>query len=149
MTTAGALGDAARSHLDGLLAAALRTAKGHLAEAASFEPFVLVVSADGRMLAAEIDRSQLEKHPESEEVAAAATAQLVGLAASVRATALTLNTRLSKERSDAIEVRLEHRDGVSLLVLQQYKRPKFGGRIEYGELRTFRGAHEVWPERLS
>ncbi len=149
MTTADALGDAARSDLDGLLTAALRIAQQHLAEAAEFEPFVLVVGADGRMLAAEIDRSQLEKHPESEEVVEAATAQLVGLAASVRATALTLNTRLSKERSDAVEVRLEHRDGVSLLVLLPYRRPKFGGRTEYGEVRTFRGAHEVWPQRLS
>ena len=145
MTTADALGDAARSDLDGLLAAALRIAQQHLAEAAEFEPFVLVVGADGRMLAAEIDRSQLEKHPESEEVVEAATAQLVGLAASVRATALTLNTRLSKERSDAVEVRLEHRDGVSLLVLLPYRRPKFGGRIEYGDTMTYRGAAEVWP----
>lgn len=149
MTTADALGDTARSDLDGLLAAALRTAQQHLAQAAEFEPFVLVVSTDGRMLAAEVDRSQLDNHPEAEEVARTATAQLVGLADSVRATALTLNTRLSKERSDAVEVRLEHRDGVSLLVLQPYKRPKFGGRIEYGELRTYRGAHEVWPARLS
>ncbi len=149
MTSGEALGDAARAELDALLAAALRIARQHLAEAATFDPFVLVVGQDGRMLAAEVDRSQLERHPESEEIAEAAAAQLVGLASSVRATALTLNTRLAKERSDAIEVRLEHHDGIALLILLPYKRPKFGGRTEFGELRTFRGAHEVWPAQTS
>ena len=149
MTSGDALGDAARSDLDALLAASLRTAQQHLAEAASFDPFVLVTNPEGRMLAAEVDRSQLGKHPESEELAEAATTQLAGLAPSVRATALTLNARLARERTDAIEVRLEHRDGIALLVLVPYKRPKFGGRTEYGELRTFRGAHEVWPQPLS
>ena len=132
--------------LDALLAASLRIAQQHLSEAASFDPFVLVTGSDGRMLAAEVDRSELGRHPESEELAQAATQQLVGLAPSVRGTALTLNARLAKERTDAIEVRLEHRDGTALLVLLPYKRPKFGGRIEYGEVRTFRGAHDVWPQ---
>ena len=149
MTSSGALGDAARSDLDTLLAAALRMAQHNLSEAAEFDPFVLVTSSDGRLLAAEIDRSQLGSHPESGELAEAATAQLVGLASSVRATALTLNARLAKERSDAIEVRLDHRDGASLLVLLPYKRPRFGGRIEYGETRTFRGAHDIWPDATS
>ena len=149
MTSRDALGDDARSDLDALLAAALRVAQQELAQAETFEPFVLVTGRDGRMLSAEIDRSELDRHPESEEIARAATGQLAGLASSVRATALTLNARLSRERSDAIEVRLDHADGVSLLVLQQYKRPKFGGRIEYGDAKTFRGAHGVWPQRLS
>ena len=135
--------------LDALLAASLRIAQQHLSEAASFDPFVLVTGSDGRMLAAEVDRSELGRHPESEELAQAATQQLAGLAPSVRGTALTLNARLAKERTDAIEVRLEHRDGTALLVLLPYKRPKFGGRVEYGEVRTFRGAHDVWPQPQS
>lgn len=149
MTSGDARGDAAGATLDALLAASLRIAQQHLVEAASFDPFVLVAGADGRMLSAEVDRSTLGRHPESEEIADAATAQLAGLAASLRATALTLNTRLAKERSDAIEVRLEQSDGVALLVLLPYRRPKFGGRVEYGEMRSYRGAHEVWPESLS
>ena len=149
MTASEALGEAAQSDLDALLAAALRIAQGHLAQAAEFDPFVLVTALDGRLLAAEIDRSQLEPHPESAELVEAATAQLPGLTASVRATALALNARLAKERSDAIEVRLDHSDGTSLVVLLPYKRPKFGGRIEYGDAKSFRGEHEVWPHPLS
>jgi hypothetical protein len=149
MTSSDALGDTARSDLDALLAAALRLAQQELGQAATFEPFVLVIGRDGRMLSAEVDRSALEKHPGSEEIAEAATAQLVGLAPSVRATALALTARLARDHTDAIEVRLDHSDGTSLLVLLPYKRPKFGGRTEYGEAKTFRGAHEVWPRPLS
>ena len=149
MTSSDALGDTARSDLDALLAAALRLAQQELGQAATFEPFVLVIGRDGRMLSAEVDRSALEKHPGSEEIAEAATAQLVGLAPSVRATALALTARLARDHTDAIEVRLDHSDGTSLLVLLPYKRPKFGGRTEYGEAKTFRGAHEVWPRALS
>ena len=149
MTASDALGEAARADLDALLNAALRIAKGNLAQAAEFDPFVLVTALDGRLLAADIDRSQLEGHPESAELVTTATAQLAGLAGSVRATALTLNARLAKERSDAIEVRLDHVDGVSLVVLLPYRRPKFGGRTEYGDATTFRGEHEVWAQPLS
>ena len=149
MTASDALGEAARADLDALLNAALRIAKGNLAQAAEFDPFVLVTALDGRVLAADIDRSQLEGHPESAELVETATAQLTGLAASVRATAITLNARLAKERSDAIEVRLDHSDGASLVVLLPYKRPKFGGRTEYGDAKTFRGEYEVWPQPLS
>ena len=141
--------DDERADLDALLAAALRLAQDELDHAAAFDPFVLVTGSDGRMLAAEIDRSQIGRHPASDELEQAAISQLTGLAASVRATALTLTTRLAKERSDAIEVRLDHRDGASLVVILPFKRPKFGGRIEYGDTMTYRGAREVWPERLS
>ncbi len=137
--------DDERADLDALLAAALRIAQREIEQVAAFDPFVLVVGSDGRMLSAEIDRSQLGRHPESEELAQAATEQLAGLAASVRATALTVTTRLARERSDAIEVRLDHRAGTSLVVIMPFKRPKFGGRIEYGDTTSFRGAHEVWP----
>ena len=139
----------AGDELNALLTASLRMAEKHLAGAASFEPFALVTSLEGRMLAAEIDRSQLPRHPESDEIADAAVVQLRGLAPSLLASALTVNARLARERSDAIEVRLEHRDGVALLVLVPYKKPKFGGRIEYGDMQTYTGARDVWPRTLS
>ena len=144
MTSGDAAGEGARSDLDSLLATALRIAKQNVQQASAFDPFVLVTGIDGRMLSAEIDRSELGKHPESDELVGAALGQLRGLTASVRATALTLTARLAKERSDAIEVRLEHRDGVALLVLLQYRRSRLGGSVEFGDVKTFRGVPEVW-----
>jgi hypothetical protein len=135
---------AALADLDTMVSAAFRIAQQHLAESSEFAPFALVTSADGRLLAVDLDTSALGKHPEADEIAEATRAQLRTLAGSVRGTSLTLNTRLSRERTDAIEVRLEHREGVALLVLLPYKRPKFGGRVEYGAPKTFVGTAEVW-----
>jgi hypothetical protein len=66
------------------------------------------------------------------------------LARQSRCTAITVNTRLSKEKIDAVEIRLEHRDGAALVVLLPYKRAKFGSNVEYSPLRAFAGSHEVW-----
>lgn len=144
MTPGEALGDAERSDLDALLAAALRMARQELEHASAFDPFVLVTDARGALLGADIDRSQLGRHPESAELVETATTQLRGLAPLVRATAITLTTRLAKQRRDAVEVRLDHREGASLVVILPFTRPRFGGRTEYGETVTYRGNHDIW-----
>lgn len=135
---------AAQADLDRLLDSGLRLAQGHLAEASEFSPFPLIVDVDGRLLAVDLDLSALGKHPDALAIAEAAAGQLRHLGASARCTALVENTRLSKERTDAIEIRLEHREGAALVVLLPYKRAKFGNRTEYGELRAFPGKREVW-----
>ena len=138
------LSPAAQAELDKLLDAGLRLAQQNLAKTSEFAPFPLIVDVDGRLLAVDLDTSELGKHPDSVAISDAATAQLKHLARSARCTALVTNTRLSREKTDAIEVRLEHRDGAALLVLLPYKRPKFGGNVEFGQLRAFPGEREVW-----
>lgn len=134
----------AQSDLDRLLDTGLRLARQSLTAAAEFDPSAIIVAVDGRLLAVDLDTSELGKHPDADAITLALTAQLRHLAPSARATALIANARLSRERTDAIEVRLEHRDGVALLVLQPYKRPKFGGTIEYGEPAIYPGDRIVW-----
>jgi hypothetical protein len=138
------LSAAAQTDLDRVLDTALGLARRSLAEASEFDPFALVTDVEGRLLAVDLDTSALGKHPDSAAIAHATAAQLKTLTASARCTALTLNTRLSQPRTDALEVRLEHREGAALLVLLPYKRPKFGGRLEFGELKAFPGIPEVW-----
>jgi len=130
--------------VDGLIDAAVRIAQRHLLQASEFAPFALVVDLEGRMLAVDLDTSALGKHPESDELAVATAAQLRRLSESARCTALALNARLSQPRTDAIEVRVEHRDGPALLVFVPYKRPKFGGSAEYGDLMAYPGERDVW-----
>jgi hypothetical protein len=139
-----ALSAPAQADVDRLLDSAIRLAQQSLAQASEFDPFALVAAVDGRLLAVDLDVSGLGKHPDSVAIMAATAAQLKTLASSARCTALAGNTRLSQEKTDAIEVRIEHREGVALLVLLPYKRPKFGGRIEYGEPRAFPGKREIW-----
>ena len=135
---------AAQADLDQVLDASLGLARRSLAEASEFDPFALVTDVEGRLLAVDVDTSALGKHPDSLAIARGITTQLKTLTDSARCTALTLNTRLSQERTDALEVRLDHREGASLIVLLPYKRPKFGGRLEFGELKAFAGPRDVW-----
>lgn len=95
------------------------------------------------MLQAGRDDSTSGKHPDVDVVIAAVVEQMRHALRGAHATAIVLNSRLSKERTDAIEVRLEHREGVALLVLLPYKRPMFGA-VEYSPARIFAGTKELW-----
>ncbi|CAN5250504.1 hypothetical protein BH11ACT4_BH11ACT4_20800 [soil metagenome] len=138
------LGATAQDDLDRLLDSALTIARGNLAQASEFDPFALVVDDAGRLLATDWDTSALGKHPDVEEVIAAAIVQLREIAPSSRATAMVINTQLLQDKTDAVEVRLEHRDGAAVVVLLRYKRARFGPRVDYGELSAFVGTPEVW-----
>ena len=139
-----AIGDAAQADLDRLLNAAIRYAQARLNEALLFEPAALLISNDGRVLEVDQDRTGLPKHPEVEDLIRNAVLHLRQVKAESRCTALVINTRLPKERTDAVEVRVEHRDGVSAAVLLPYKKATFGGTTEYGELRAFVARPLVW-----
>ena len=136
--------DTAQAELDRLLDSALRVAQGKLAQAAEFEPVAILMDVDSRILEMALDTSTLGKHPSSQTLIDSALVNLRQVKKSARCTALIINTRLNKEKTDAVEVRLEHRDGGSLVVLLRYKRASFGNRIEYGELSAFSGSRFVW-----
>ncbi|MGX5680000.1 hypothetical protein [Schumannella luteola] len=139
-----AVSEATQAELDRLLNSALRLAQSRLTEAAVFEPAALVVAEDSRVLELEPDRSGLGKHPEAEVVIDNAVRHLRRVRTEVRCTAVVFSTRLAKERTDAVEVRIEHRDGASAVVLMPYKKATFGGRTEYGSLKAFSSRREVW-----
>jgi hypothetical protein len=135
---------AAQGDIDSMLAAALRLAQARLTDSSAFDPFALVIDLEGRLLSAEVDLAGLGKHPESEQIAEAITIQLRTVASTARASAIIVNTRLSERKTDAVEVRLEHREGVALLVLLPYKRARFGGTIDFGDLMPFPAKQEIF-----
>lgn len=142
--TENGLSQAAQADLDGLLRSGLDAAEQQLVRVSDFLPFVHTLDAGGRLLAASFDLSELGKHPDPQRVLDAVTARLRPGRTTLRATAIIVNTRLQSPRTDAIEVRLEHVEGASLLVLAHYRRAKFGGRVEFGETRAFAKAAEIW-----
>jgi hypothetical protein len=140
----GAVSTSAQGELDRLLATALSQARQRLAAASDFDPFAIVTSTDARILAVDWDTTPLGKHPEVEQILDAAVAQFRHLRDSSTCTALIVNTRLSREHTDAVEVRLEHREGACMVAFLPYKRAKFGPKIEFGELKVFARSPEVW-----
>lgn len=137
-------GDSGQHDLDRLLDSALALAKQRLAEASDFEPFAIVSDASSRVLAVDWDTSPLGIHPEPEQLVLAAIKALRNFRDQARCTALVVNTHLSKEKTDALEVRLEHEFGRSIVVFLPYKRAKFGNRVEYGELKAYSAKPNVW-----
>jgi hypothetical protein len=135
----------ALADLDRLLDLSLGKARDALANSRKvFDPFALVADPQGKLLGTEWDTSALGPHPDVDDVLNAALVQLRGLRTQIRATALVIDTELAHPRSSAVEVRLEHRDGVSRVVLLPYKRAPFGPNLEFGELSAFPGVREVW-----
>lgn len=135
----------ALADLDRLLDSTLALARGQLAASRRvFDPFAVVVDDQGTLLGADWDTSALGAHPDVDEVLAAALVQLRGLATQIRATALVIDTQLVQERTSAVEMRLEHREGAARVVLLRYKRATFGPQLEFGELSAFTGTREVW-----
>jgi hypothetical protein len=135
--------DAAQTDLDRILDAGLDVARTELGKASEFDPFALFTDADGGLLSIKQDMGAFGKHPDSGAIINDANVKLRKVSASARCTALVVNTRLSAEKTDAIEVHLEHREGASLLVLLPYKR-KFNGKVDFGELKAFICMPEVW-----
>jgi hypothetical protein len=142
--TPNGLSQAAQADLDRIMKAGLDAAERELMRVSDFLPFVHTMDAEGRLLAASFDLSELGRHPEPEAVLDAVVARLRPGRTTMRATSIIVNTRLQAPRTDAIELRLEHAEGASMLVLAHYKRAKFGGRVEFGETRVFSKKPEIW-----
>ncbi|TAL42254.1 MAG: hypothetical protein EPN91_08935 [Salinibacterium sp.] len=135
--------DAAQADLDRILDAGLEVARKELDKSSEFDPFALFTDGDGGLLSVKQDMGAFGKHPDSVAIINDANAKLKKVSVSARCTALVVNTRLSAEKTDAIEVHLEHREGTALLVLLPYKR-KLTGKVDFGDLKAFICMPEVW-----
>lgn len=135
---------AAQAELDSLLETALRLARGHLDKASEFTPFAVFLSDEGKYILVEYDTASKAKAPTVETILVNLLEQLRTMGRQARCTAIALNTRLEKERTDALEFRLEHRDGGSVVVLLPYKRALFGGSTEYAAPHAYTGKRLVW-----
>ncbi len=132
-----------QAQLDRILDLALTQAQARLRQAHEFDPFALILNADERVMQVAYDREG-RKGADVEVIVASLGAQLRGVAGDAHATAVVINSHLSREKTDAVEIRLEHKLGTALLVLLRYKRAKFGPNIEFGEFSAFPGTAQVW-----
>jgi hypothetical protein len=133
----------AQQDLDGLLAAAIEFAQQQLAKHGEFYPFVLTVATNGTTTALGSRPTINEEQPASSDVIAAGIEALIERRDQLRACAVTADVRLPN-KTDAIRIDLEHRDGHTISALLPYtpKRKK----IEYGQLSAHAGQARIWPD---
>lgn len=135
----------AQDDLDGLLNMMLGFGQQQLAKHGEFFPFAATVGSDGAVepIAARPDTH--DDRPASAEVIDACLLALNTKRGAIRAGAIASNVRVAGPiSSDAIEVALEHAEGLALAVLLPYAINR-GGKVEYGAITAHAGERRIWP----
>jgi hypothetical protein len=127
----------AQEDLDGLLDTALTLAEGRLETTGAFAPFALVVKVSGVTdMVALPPMTARQAQQMSYEV-------LGGMRSEIRAAAVVLGSALPESGTEAIDVFLEHAEGIALNVLEPYRLDDDGEVITDGlEAHTVR--RRIW-----
>ncbi|MBH0053825.1 MULTISPECIES: hypothetical protein [unclassified Salinibacterium] len=133
-----------QADVDRILDSALNVARSHLGHASEFMTFALMTDGSGRVLEMTADEALKKKHLDAEKLIAQTVTQLRQMAAISRCSAIVSNTRVASLKSDAIEVRIEHKAGAALMVLLPYTRARFTGALTFGDLKLYSHTAEVW-----
>jgi hypothetical protein len=128
--------------MDALLSAALPFAKQQLAKHGEFFPYGVAMSLDGQIALVAGDTGT--ERPPSTEVLDILYEGLRSKAEENRGAAVVADVRLRGEESDAIQVEVEHRDGIALKVFLPYRKKRLGG-VETGQMRAEAGERRIWP----
>lgn len=133
-----------QADVDRILDSALHVARTNLGHASEFMTFALMTDGSGRVLEMTADDALRKKHLDASALIKQTVTQLRQMANISRCSAIVSNTRISAQKSDAIEVRIEHRAGAALMVLLPYTRARFTGALTFGDLRLYPHTPEVW-----
>ena len=126
----------ARDELDALLDPLLKFAQEMLRKQGEYYPFGGTITSEGQVSLTAADTG--DERPASQEVIEllASGMRAQAKAGRIRAAAICYDSRFTPEggeKTDAIAVALEHRDGDAALVMQPYSKARFTG-LKFGQL---------------
>ena len=131
----------AQEDLDGLLNLVLPLAQKLLGQHGQFYPFGASVSTDGEASLTASDAG-LGEHPQPERVLAGVYDGARATAGENRAAAFVSDVLING--SDAVQVELEHRDGIALVVLVPYKPATLKRVPTFRDMTVAPGEPRVW-----
>ncbi len=131
-----------QSDLDALLDAALPFATQQLTKHGEFFPYGVAMRQDGEI--AMIAGYTGTERPPSTEVLGILYQGLRSTSEANRGAAVVADVRLKNEGTDAIQVEVEHREGIAMKVFLPYRKKRFGG-LETGQMRAEEGERRIWP----
>jgi hypothetical protein len=114
-----------------------------LAKHGEFFPYAVAMSRNGEI--AMIAGYTGTEKPPSAEVLGILYEGLRSKAEENRGAAIAADVRLKGEGTDAIQVEVEHREGIALKVFLPYRKKRFGDGLETGEMRGEAGERRIWP----
>jgi hypothetical protein len=130
-----------QSELDGLVSTALDLAQQQLTNHGEFYPFGLVVDLDA--VTRIIDVTTVDVNPSSRAVIERCRELITCQRAAIRASAVCADVQIKTAATDAIQVDLEHADGIALTIVLPYTKRR-RNKIDYGQLRASTGEHRIW-----
>jgi hypothetical protein len=134
----------AQDDLDRLAEVTVAAARSFLDRDGAFVPFPMAVKADGELALIGLEQPVTADVPDAGEVMSGIVDLFRDRRDSIRALAIGSNVYVPADDIDAIEVRLEHRDGIGIIVLVEYRRDPLDDSYEYEEPRTEIGRPAIW-----
>ncbi|MEJ1229424.1 MAG: hypothetical protein WDM88_00470 [Galbitalea sp.] len=129
---------------DRLAEVSIGAARKFLDENGEFIPFPMAIKSDGELALIGLEQPDTPTTPDAEEVLAGIVTLFRERRNSIRALAIVADVQVPSEATDAIEVRLEHRDGVSITVLVPYQIDPLDDAYLYEEPTVQEGDHLIW-----
>jgi hypothetical protein len=129
---------------DRLAEVTLAAAKSFLDLEGSFIPFPMAVKTDGVLAPIGQEQPVTPTAPDIGEVMDGLVGLFRGRRGSIRALAIGADVLIPDEMMDAIEVRLEHRDGIAIKILVPYTIDSLDDMYLYDEPRIVDGDRIIW-----
>jgi hypothetical protein len=129
---------------DRLAEVTIAAARNFLDQAGDFIPFPMVIKSDGELALIGLEQPVTPTPPDPVEVIEGIVGLFRDRRDSIRALAIGADVEVPAEAMDAIEVRLEHREGVSITVLVPYQIDSLDDSYLYDEPRVQHGDPRIW-----
>ncbi|HEY5231110.1 MAG TPA: hypothetical protein VIJ11_09510 [Galbitalea sp.] len=136
--------DEVQDDFDRLAEVTIAAARNFLDEAGDFIPFPMVIKADGELVLIGLEQPVVPSIPDSQNVLNGIVQLFRDRRDSIRALAIGSDVQVPSEATDAIEVRLEHRDGLAITVLVPYQIDSLDDTYLYDEPRVQQGDRQIW-----
>jgi hypothetical protein len=136
--------DEVQDDFDRLAEVTIAAARNFLDEAGDFIPFPMVIKADGELVLIGLEQPVVPSVPDSQNVLDRIVQLFRDRRDSIRALAIGSDVQVPSEATDAIEVRLEHRDGLAITVLVPYQIDSLDDAYLYDEPRVQQGDRQIW-----
>jgi hypothetical protein len=129
---------------DRLAEVTIAAARNFLDQGGDFIPFPMVIKADGELALIGLEQPVTPSVPDPEHVLAGIVNLFRERRGSIRALAIGADVQVPEEATDAIEVRLEHREGLAVTVLVPYQIDSLDDTYIYDEPRVQDGDRQIW-----
>lgn len=129
---------------DRLAEVTVGAARAFLDRSGNFIPFPMAIKTDGELAPIGLDQPTPPSPPDPREVIDGIVGLFRDRRNSIRALAVAADIEVPAEATDAIEVRLEHREGFAVTILVPYQIDSLDDSYLFDEPRELDGTPRIW-----